>query len=201
MCRSAEAPDAPRADLPAAAGRIVLICGCMFSGKSERLITRLQRARADGLPVRAFKHTSDDRYADRAIVTHTGQRIEALPVPRAAEIPPLAGEARLVAIDEAQFFGEELIEVCRRLAERGVTIVVAGLDLDSWGQPFGPMPGLARIAHEVLRTHARCARCGQQADHTQRLTPVANQTMIGGPESYEPRCAACFESPPLELRR
>ncbi len=184
-----------------ARGRITVIQGCMFSGKSERVVARLRAAHAEGLVVAAFKHASDDRYASRQIVTHSGQRTEALPVGAPHRLLELAGSAGLIAIDEAQFFGDELIEVCRELANAGRDVLVAGLDLDSWGLPFGPMPALAAAADEVIQTHGVCARCGKPADHTQRLAPVDGQKMVGGPESYEPRCACCFTAPPPELRR
>jgi thymidine kinase len=182
-------------------GRLILIRGCMFSGKSEQLVDRLMAAKDEGRPVAAFKHACDDRYAAGQIVTHNGRRIDALPLSDPRRILNLAVRADVVAIDEAQFFGGELFEVCRDLVEQGREVVVAGLDLDSWGQPFGPMPELAAIAEEIIRTHARCARCGAPADRTQRLAAVEGQKMVGGPESYEPRCAACFQAPPAELRR
>lgn len=182
-------------------GRLILIRGCMFSGKSERLLDRLQAARGSGRRVVAFKHASDDRYAAAQIVTHDGRRAEAFAAGEASEIWKLAAEADWVGIDEGQFFDAGLIDVCRRLVERGCDVVVAGLDLDSWGRPFGPMPQLAEIADEVVETYGRCARCGGIANRTQRLVAVEGQKMVGGPESYECRCAACFEAPPAELRR
>ncbi len=182
-------------------GRIILIRGCMFSGKSERLVDRLIAAENQGRPVAAFKHTSDDRYAAHQIATHTGRHIDAVPLNDPRRMLKLAAHAEVVAIDEAQFFGQELLEVCRELARQGREVVVAGLDLDSWGQPFGPMPQLAAIADEIIQTRGRCARCGRPADRTQRLAAVEGHKMVGGPESYEPRCAACFEAPPVELRR
>lgn len=183
-----------------ARGRITVIQGCMFSGKSERLVGRIRVAGDAGHSVVAFKHASDDRYADRQIVTHSGQRIAAVPIANASGMLERAGDARLVVIDEAQFFGEGLVETCRTLCEQGREVIVAGLDLDSWGLPFGPMPALAALADEVIRTRGVCARCGGEADHTQRLAPVEGQKMVGGPESYEPRCAVCFEAPPAALR-
>jgi thymidine kinase len=173
----------------------------MFSGKSERVVGRLRAAQEEGHAVAAFKHASDDRYAARQIVTHSGQRIDAVPVSACARMLDLAGPASVICIDEAQFFSDELIDVCRTFAEQGRDVIVAGLDLDSWGLPFGPMPAVAAMADEVVQTHGVCAQCGQVADHTQRLTPIASQKMIGGPESYEPRCAACFVAPSPELRR
>jgi len=182
-------------------GRLILIRGCMFSGKSERLLDRLRSARAEQRTAVAFKHASDDRYAAAQIVTHNGRRDDATAIGDPAAILELADDAAWIGIDEAQFFGDALVEVCRTLVQQGREVVVAGLDLDSWGQPFGPMPALAAIADEIVDAHGRCARCGATADHTQRLAPVEGQKMVGGPESYEPRCAACFEAPPAELRR
>ena len=182
-------------------GRIELVCGCMFSGKSERLVQRVTRTRSRGEAVAVFKHAADDRYARGQIVTHNGLRIDARPIASASRIPELAGGVDLVIIDEAQFFSEELVSACRQLAEQGCQVVVAGLDRDSWGRPFGPVPALEAIADEVIRTRAVCARCGGEAEYTQRLVPIEHQTMVGGPESYEPRCAKCFQAPPIELRR
>ncbi|HSW45639.1 MAG TPA: thymidine kinase [Phycisphaerae bacterium] len=182
-------------------GRISLIRGCMFSGKSLLLVQRVQQAREAGRQVAVFKHASDDRYGRSQIVTHNGQRTDAVPVASAGRVTELAGNADIVVIDEAQFFDGEIVNVCRDLASRGCTVIVAGLDRDSWGQPFGPMPALAAAADEITQTRATCARCGRAAEFTQRLTSVTDRTMIGGPESYEPRCEQCFEAPPLALRR
>jgi len=178
-----------------------LICGPMFSGKTEALLERLAEARARSVPLAAFKHARDDRYGDRELVTHSGLRAGGMAVASAAEIPELAGAARLVVIDEAQFFGIDLVEVCQKLAEGGRSVVVAGLDLDSWGEPFGPVPYIERIADEVMRKQSICAVCGKTADHTQRMAPIEGLCMIGGPEAYQARCAKCFVPPPAELRR
>ncbi|MHC4442300.1 MAG: thymidine kinase [Planctomycetota bacterium] len=190
--------DSSGADAP---GRIELICGCMFSGKSERLLARLADARNRSIEAIAFKHASDDRYSKNQIVTHSGQRADALPIQQASQMLEKAGHADLVVLDEAHFFTDDLVAGCRQLAERGHELVLAGLDLDSWGLPFGQMPDLEAAADTIVRTYAVCARCGAQADHTQRLTPVESQKMIGGPEAYEPRCAKCFKAPPIHLRR
>ena len=188
-------------DVTRGRGRIELICGCMFSGKSERLVERVAQARARAIPVAVFKHASDDRYSKRPIVTHSGRQVEAVALASASEIPGLAGDAKLVVIDEAQFFDQGLIHTCRHLADQGREVIVAGLDRDSWGGPFGPIPELEAIADRVTRTYAVCSQCGQAAQYTQRLTPIAGRGMIGGAESYEPRCAKCFRPPPIELRR
>ncbi|MBP7935996.1 MAG: thymidine kinase [Phycisphaerae bacterium] len=182
-------------------GRIELICGCMFSGKSERLIRRVEQAGAVGVSVVAFKHACDDRYGADQIVAHSGLRVAAYRAASAVEILRRVGEARLVVIDEAQFFTADLVDACRQLAAEGRQVVVGGLDRDSWGLPFGPMPELEAIADEVTRTRAVCARCGRPAEYTCRRVPVAGLTMVGGAEAYEPRCRDCFEAPPIELRR
>ncbi len=181
-------------------GSLEVITGCMFSGKSESLIARLDEAREHGRPVAAFKHSSDNRYSRSEIVAHCGRRESAVAVPDASRIVELAAGGDLIVIDEAQFFGTDLVEACRVLVAGGKEVVVAGLDLDSWGLPFGPMADLMSIAHRVTRLEAVCACCGRPADHTQRLSPVAGQKMVGGAGCYEPRCAGCFRAPPIELR-
>ncbi len=173
----------------------------MFSGKSERLLNRVAEARARSVPVAVFKHASDDRYAEHQIVTHSGRRTEAIALSSASQIPERAGDAKLIVIDEAQFFADDLVAVCQRLVEQGRDVMVAGLDRDSWGEPFGPIPGIEAIADRVTPTRAVCSVCGQVAEYTQRLAPVEGEKMIGGAESYEPRCARCFRAPPIELRR
>lgn len=180
-------------------GRIELICGCMFSGKSELLIERVRDACRLVTAVAVFKHAADTRYDHHDIVTHGRERLAAAAIRRSAELLDRAADAEVVAIDEAQFFDEELPDTCRRLAEQGKRVIVAGLDRDSWGLPFGPVPELARLADAVTHTTARCARCGSRAENTQRLTPIVD-TMIGGEGDYEPRCERCFIPPP-ESRR
>lgn len=182
-------------------GTIELICGCMFSGKSERLVQQVEEARAAGLAVAAFKHASDDRYGADQIVTHNGRRVEAFRAGCASEVLHAVGEARLVVIDEAQFFAADLVDACRRLADEGRDVIVAGLDRDSWGLPFGPISEIEAMADRVTRTRAVCAKCGRPAEYTFRRVPIGGKTMIGGAEAYEPRCEACFEAPPMELRR
>lgn len=172
----------------------------MFSGKSRTLLRRIAAALADGTMTVAFKHALDDRYGPAGITTHDGERFEAIAVRRAMDIPSGVGDARLVVIDEAQFFDSDLVGVCRELAGRGCNVVVAGLDRDSWGLPFEPVPSLEAIADRVIRTRATCARCGHEADFTQRLTAVEGTLMVGGADRYEPRCKSCFQPPPLAMR-
>jgi len=186
---------------PGTRGSIELICGCMFSGKSERLIARAESAQREGRRVAGFKHASDDRYDVGQIASHSGRTCPARPVHHPEEIEGLVGDAELVLIDEAQFFGPEIVEVCRRLAADGRTVVLAGLDRDSWGEPFGPMPALAEIADHVVRTQGVCSQCGRPADYTQRISPVGGINMVGGPGAYEARCREHFQAPPAALRR
>lgn len=181
-------------------GSLTVVVGCMFSGKSEFLVSQLEEAARRGRATAAFKHSSDNRYCHRDIASHTGRRFRAMAVPDASRIADLAKAAEVVAIDEGQFFAEDLVDVCRELVVSGKEVLVAGLDLDSWGLPFGPMPGLAGTADRVIRLQAVCARCGRPADHTQRVAPITGQKMVGGADCYEPRCAACFEAPPIEKR-
>jgi thymidine kinase len=181
-------------------GTIELICGCMFSGKTHRLVERLQTARKTGLSPRAFKHASDVRYSEHEIASHDDLRFEAEPVAHARDMIALAGDAGLIAIDEAQFFEDDLVAVCQELASTGHIVVVAALDRDSWGEPFGPIPALQAVADKVIPTKAVC-QCGAEAEFTQRLVAVEGQTMIGGPEAYTARCVRCFQPPPAELRR
>jgi len=173
----------------------------MFSGKSLLLLERIEEARAAGRSVAVFKHASDRRYEVDRLVAHNGQAIDAIPAASAAQIRSQAANADVVVIDEAQFFDTDLIHVCRDLAAEGRSVIVAGLDRDSWGLPFGPVPALADLADHVVRTRAICARCGKPADFTQRITPIEGKSMVGGRESYEARCAQCFASPPIALRQ
>jgi len=181
-------------------GSLTVVTGCMFSGKSDFLVAQLKDAGKHGRSVAAFKHSSDNRYEHRDIASHNGHRFTAVTVADASRIADLAGPAEVVAVDEGQFFGGDLVEVCRQLVAGGRRVIVAGLDLDCWGLPFGPMPELIQIADRVIRLQAACARCGEPADRTQRLTPIARQKMVGGADCYEPRCGGCFEAPPIELR-
>jgi len=180
-------------------GRLEVISGCMFSGKTRILIRRASEAARSGLRVVAFKHASDDRYDRFAIVSHDGERLAARPVLSSQDLWDAAAPADVVAIDEAQFFDAGLPDVCRRLAGAGKRIIVAGLNRDSWGRPFGPVPRLETLADDLTRTTAACAVCGRRAEYTQRLTPIG-ESMIGGRGDYEPRCERCFAAP-LETPR
>ncbi len=176
-------------------GSIEVITGSMFSGKTDELIRRLRRARIARQSVQVFKPAIDNRYAVEKVTSHAGSEFEATPVQRAADIEPLVQpETTVVAIDEAQFFEPEVGDLCQRLAVRGVRVIVAGLDQDFRGDPFGPMPQLMALAEHVDKLHAICAVCGGEASRTQRLIndqpawfddPVV---VVGASELYEARC-------------
>ena len=174
----------------------------MFSGKTEELIRRVKRALLARQRVQAFKPRVDDRYDASRIVSHEGVRVEAVAVSTSRSLEErVEGETQVVAIDEAQFFDRGIVEVCERLANRGVRVIAAGLDQDYLGRPFPPMPELMAIAEEVTKVHAVCTVCGGPASRSQRLVTQATTVLVGGVESYEARCRACFEPrdvPPTE---
>jgi thymidine kinase len=174
-------------------GCIEVICGSMFSGKSEELIRRLRRAKIARQNVIAFKPRMDDRYDDEDIVSHDDRRIESIRVDDASEILQLVGpEVQVVGIDEGQFLGEALPGVCETLANRGVRVIVAGLDQDYLGRPFEPMPALLAVAEYITKTLAVCMKCGRPANRTQRITPSTERVVVGASEVYEARCRHCF---------
>ncbi len=183
-------------------GSIEVITGSMFSGKTDELIRRLRRARIAKQQVQVFKPVIDNRYAVEKVTSHAGSEFAATPIQQAADLLPLVEpDTTVVALDEAQFFGPDVCEVCRTLAARGVRIVVAGLDQDFRGEPFGPMPELLAIAEHVDKLHAICAVCGGEASRTQRLIngrpalyddPIV---VVGASEMYEARCREHHQVP------
>jgi thymidine kinase len=175
-------------------GSIEVICGSMFSGKTEELIRRLRRAQIAKLQVEIFKPKTDTRYDETAVVSHDLNSIHSTPVDHSSAILLYGSNTQIVGIDEAQFFDDELPEVCVKLANKGVRVIIAGLDMDFTGKPFGPMPALMAIAEEVTKVHAVCMKCGGPALFSFRLVENKNQLMLGEKESYEPRCRACFNS-------
>jgi len=175
-------------------GWIEIVSGCMFSGKSEELIRRLRRAIIGRLRVQVFKPAVDDRYNGTQVVSHSRWRLEADRVKHSEEIlERLDPRTEVVGIDEAQFFDADLPRVCRHVADLGKRVIVAGLDMDFMGRPFGPMPELLAIAEDVEKVHAICARCGAPASYTQRLTQATEQVIVGAADVYEARCRRCFE--------
>ena len=173
-------------------GRVEVVCGSMFSGKTEELIRRLRRAQFAKQRVEIFKPAIDVRYSEQEVVSHEGNSILSTPVDSSASILLLGQESDVVGIDEAQFFDEHIVEVCNQLAERGIRVIVAGLDLDFKGQPFGPMPALCAIADEVTKVHAICVRCGALAYVSHRIVAGEKQVMLGEKHEYEPLCRACY---------
>ena len=174
-------------------GWIEVVTGSMFSGKSEELIRRLRRAIIARQRVQVFKPVLDDRFAAGHVVSHSKWRLEAERVANAAEIQQrLDPRTEVVGIDEAQFFDDDLVRVCGHLADLGKRVIVAGLDMDFRGEPFGPMPRLLAVAEEVEKVHAICARCGQEAAYTQRLSTAQEQVVVGANDIYEARCRRCF---------
>ncbi|MCF8331383.1 MAG: thymidine kinase [Bacteroidales bacterium] len=173
-------------------GWIEAIAGSMFSGKTEELIRRLKRAKIAGLPVQIFKPEIDNRYDDIQVVSHDENMIQSTPVHSSSQILLYAEDAKVIGIDEAQFFDQELPNVCNQLAAKGIRVIIAGLDMDFRGKPFGPMPKLLAIAEDVFKTHAICVRCGNLAQYSHRKTSNENVVMLGEIETYEPLCRDCF---------
>lgn len=166
----------------------------MFSGKTEELIRRLKRAKIAKLRVEIFKPASDTRYHDEDIVSHNQNSIRSTPVLSASEILLLAGDCDVVGLDEVQFFDDSIIEVANSLANQGKRVVIAGLDMDFKGIPFGPMPHLMAIAEYVTKVHAVCVQCGAVANYSYRIVDKEDTVLLGETESYQARCRACFQA-------
>ncbi len=178
---------------PRDVGWLEVICGSMFSGKTEELIRRLKRANYARQRVQVFKPSIDDRYHAEAIVTHDRVTLESVPVEEIADIHDhLDPQVEVVGIDEIQFFGEEVVELCSFLANQGCRVIVAGLDLDWRGEPFGPMPTLLSLAEYVTKLHAICVRCGNPAHYSYRLDSDPQQVLVGAQSQYEAVCRRCF---------
>lgn len=173
-------------------GSIEVITGSMFSGKTEELIRRLRRAQFAGLKVEIFKPSMDKRYSEDRVVSHDEKSIHSTPVDNASSILLLASGVDVVAIDEAQFFDNSLVEVCNRLANDGIRVVVAGLDMDFMGNPFGPIPSLLSVAEFVTKVHAICVRCGSLAHYSFRKSDDERVVLLGEKDKYEPLCRNCY---------
>ena len=173
-------------------GWIEVIAGSMFSGKTEELIRRLRRAKFDKQKVEIFKPMIDTRYDDKSVISHDSNEIHSTPVPAAANIPILADDCDVVGIDEAQFFDDEIVKVCNDLANRGVRVIVAGLDMDFKGNPFGPMPALMATAEYVTKVHAVCTRTGNLANYSYRKAKGDELVLLGEVDEYEPLSRAAY---------
>lgn len=182
-------------------GRIEVICGSMFSGKTEELIRRLKRATFAHQRVEIFKPALDTRYSDQEVVSHDSNAIASTPIESSGSILLFSSEIDVVGIDEAQFFDDGLVEVCNELANRGVRVIVAGLDMDFKGIPFGPMPALCAIADEVSKVHAICVKCGQLAYLSHRTIKNEKRVLLGEKMEYEPLCRNCYQRAILEEQR
>ena len=174
-------------------GSIEVVCGSMFSGKTEELIRRMKRAQFAHLNVEIFKPAIDVRYSEEDVVSHDHNSIPSTPVDSSQNILLLANDVDVVGIDEAQFFDMGIVDVCNELARRGIRVICAGLDMDFKGVPFGPMPALMDIADDVYKTHAICVHCGDLAYVSHRTVNSDKRVLLGETESYEPLCRACYE--------
>jgi thymidine kinase len=175
-------------------GCVEVICGSMFSGKTEELIRRLKRAQFANQRIAIFKPTIDNRYSDVDVVSHDLHSITSTPVDSAVKMLTVPDDVQVVGIDEAQFFDDSIVEVVQTLANRGVRVIIAGLDTDFLGKPFGPMPALMAIAEDVQKVHAICVRCGNLANHSHRLSASTKLVELGEKDVYEPLCRQCYNA-------
>jgi len=173
-------------------GCIEVICGSMFSGKTEELIRRLKRAKIAQQKVEIFKPKLDNRYHEINVVSHDSNSIHSTPVESSSRILLLANDVEVIGVDEAQFFDDELPAVCETLANRGIRVIVAGLDMDYLGKPFGPLPQLMATAEYVTKVHAICMKCGNLANHSHRTVANSSRILLGEQDSYVPLCRSCF---------
>ena len=173
-------------------GSVEVICGSMFSGKTEELIRRMRRAQFAKQNVEIFKPAVDTRYAEVDVVSHDKNSIPCTPVDNSGNIMLLSSDIDVVGIDEAQFFDDGLPDVCNKLANQGIRVIVAGLDMDFKGNPFGPMPALCSIAEDVTKVHAICVECGQLAGYSHRLVKNEKLVLLGEKDEYQPLCRTCY---------
>ncbi|MCQ2148925.1 MAG: thymidine kinase [Bacteroidales bacterium] len=175
-------------------GSVEVICGSMFSGKTEELIRRLKRAQFANQKIAVFKPLTDNRYSDEDVVSHDLHSVKSRPVASPEEMLDIPGDIQVVGIDEAQFFDDSLVKVCQTLANAGKRVIIAGLDTDFLGNPFGPMPDLMAIAEDVQKVHAICVKCGSLANHSHRLSKDRNLVVLGEKDLYEPLCRHCYNN-------
>ncbi len=176
------------------AGSIEVICGSMFSGKTEELIRRMKRAQFAKQKVEIYKPCIDIRYSEDEVVSHDAHSIPSTPIDSPASMLLLSSDVEVVGIDEAQFFDDTLVEVAQTLANRGIRVIVAGLDTDFMGKPFGPIPALMAVAEEVQKVHAICVKCGSPANHSHRLSKNSELVVLGETDIYEPLCRHCYNA-------
>jgi len=179
--------------MPLELGWVEVVTGCMFSGKTEELIRRLRRAQYAKQPVIVFKPEIDRRYAEDAIGSHSGNRLRSVSLRSASEIPRHVEDAKVIGIDEAQFFGQDVVGICDRLANEGRRVIVAGLDMDYLGRPFDPMPELLAKAEFITKLLAICVGCGAPADRSQRVVNRDPRVLVGAHDAYEARCRRCWD--------
>lgn len=173
-------------------GCIEVVCGSMFSGKTEELIRRLRRAQFANQKIAIFKPQLDTRYSEVEVVSHDLHKITSKPIKLAVEMLEVESDVEVVGIDEAQFFDYTLVDVCQQLADRGIRVIAAGLDTDYLGKPFGPMPLLMAVAEDVQKVHAICVKCGNLANHSHRLSKSRALVELGEKDIYEPLCRDCY---------
>ena len=176
------------------AGSIEVICGSMFSGKTEELIRRMKRAQFAKQKVEIYKPCIDVRYSENNVVSHDSHSIHSTPIESPASMLTLSSDVEVVGIDEAQFFDGSIVEVVQTLANRGIRVIIAGLDTDYMGKPFGPMPALMAVAEDIQKVHAICVKCGSPANHSHRLIASDDLVVLGEKDEYEPLCRHCFNA-------
>ena len=174
------------------AGSIEVICGSMFSGKTEELIRRMKRAQFAKLNIKIFKPCIDVRYSEDEVVSHDSHSIPSTPIDSAAKMLDISDSVDVIGIDEAQFFDESIVDVVQALADKGIRVIIAGLDTDFMGKPFGPMPALMAVAEDIQKVHAICVKCGSPANHSHRLSKSDQLVVLGEKDIYEPLCRHCY---------
>jgi thymidine kinase len=176
------------------AGSIEVICGSMFSGKTEELIRRMKRAQFAKQKVEIYKPCIDVRYSEDQVVSHDSHSIPSIPIDTPAKMLDISSDVEVVGIDEAQFFDDTLVDVVQTLANRGIRVIIAGLDTDFLGKPFGPMPALMAVAEDIQKVHAICVKCGSPANHSHRLSASDELVVLGETDIYEPLCRHCYNA-------
>ena len=176
------------------AGSIEVICGSMFSGKTEELIRRMKRAQFAKQKVEIYKPCVDVRYSEDKVVSHDFHSIPSTPIDSPAKMLELSSDVEVVGVDEAQFFDSSIVEVVQALANKGIRVIIAGLDTDFLGKPFGPMPALMAVAEDIQKVHAICVKCGSPANHSHRLSKSEELVLLGEKDEYEPLCRHCYNA-------